>query len=346
MHDGFLVARPTNHRHGAADGGTVSGRDPQDDQLPGRSPCLESRPVVGVEVARVAAGLGRGAGIERPAPSGAARDDERGCKSGCGHPKAEVNQAHRHPLLVRAQPADPRSHPQQVELDVIRRLPASIGADGFKSSRRIHHETHPHRRKRPAPRHGQRRGEMNLFEDSFTTTSSPSCSGTTMQGRKRLRSRAGVERRRVRLPRSGERHLPLEITEDMSTEKLRQCLDGHPVFAQAPARSRQAWAARDLHSRQSRHRNVVPGPGAASAPRRAGGCRLDPVLCTTDSYYLPEGIQIRHGHQFEGFIASTRANDTRTTRRPRVLDLPWGALWLEVVNPRRRFARTSTASNR
>lgn len=58
-------------------------------------------------------------------------------------------------------------------------------------------------------------------------------------------------------------------------------------------------------------------------------------VTSSDTYYLPEGIQIRHGHQLERIH---RVDYERMTRRRRdgteVLDLPWGSLWiLEVMNP-------------
>jgi UDP-2,3-diacylglucosamine pyrophosphatase LpxH len=58
-------------------------------------------------------------------------------------------------------------------------------------------------------------------------------------------------------------------------------------------------------------------------------------ITTSDTYALPEGIQIRHGHQLE----SIHRVDYRRLMRKRkdgteVLDLPWGSLWiLEVMNP-------------
>jgi len=58
-------------------------------------------------------------------------------------------------------------------------------------------------------------------------------------------------------------------------------------------------------------------------------------VTSSDTYYLPEGIQIRHGHQFERIRRVDYSQITRTRRDgTEVLALPWGSLWiLEVMNP-------------
>jgi UDP-2,3-diacylglucosamine pyrophosphatase LpxH len=131
---------------------------------------------------------------------------------------------------------------------------------------------------------------------------------------------------------------PIEITDGIATEKLRQCLDGHPRFVRA---------LRDFLRRPSHRIVFVPGnhdldmvmKGPQDLFRRyvAGGVPEDRVHFVTesDTYYLPDGIQIRHGHQFERIH---RVDYRRLTRKRRdgteVLDLPWGSLWiLDVMNP-------------
>ncbi len=130
---------------------------------------------------------------------------------------------------------------------------------------------------------------------------------------------------------------PTEITEDIATEKLRLCLDGHPRFVHAL----KVFLAKE-------HRRIVflPGnhdlemwsPGPQELFKRYvapdAGERVH-FVTSSDTYYLPEGIQIRHGHQLERIH---RVDYDRMTRRRRdgseVLDLPWGSLWiLEVMNP-------------
>jgi UDP-2,3-diacylglucosamine pyrophosphatase LpxH len=130
---------------------------------------------------------------------------------------------------------------------------------------------------------------------------------------------------------------PTEITDEVATDKLRQCLDGHPRFVHAL----KAFLAKE-------RRRVVflpgnhdldmwfPGPQelfrryvAPSAPERVH------FVTSSDTYYLPEGIQVRHGHQLERIH---RVDYTQMTRKRRdgteILDLPWGSLWiLEVMNP-------------
>ncbi|MBZ0119784.1 MAG: metallophosphoesterase [Sandaracinaceae bacterium] len=131
---------------------------------------------------------------------------------------------------------------------------------------------------------------------------------------------------------------PTEITDALATEKLRQCLDGHPRVINAL----KAFVAKP-------HRRIVfiPGnhdldmwfPGPQELFRRyvAPGPAGERVrfVTSSDTYYLPEGIQIRHGHQLERIH---RVDYDRMTKKRRdgteILDLPWGTLWiLEVMNP-------------
>jgi UDP-2,3-diacylglucosamine pyrophosphatase LpxH len=131
---------------------------------------------------------------------------------------------------------------------------------------------------------------------------------------------------------------PTDITDEIATDKLRQCLDGHPRFVNA---------VKEFMSKPHRRLVFIPGnhdldmwfPGPQELFRRyvAPGDASARVTFVTssDTYYLPEGIQIRHGHQLERIH---RVDYERMTRRRRdgseVLDLPWGSLWiLEVMNP-------------
>jgi hypothetical protein len=138
--------------------------------------------------------------------------------------------------------------------------------------------------------------------------------------------------------RSFWRTTTAEITEEIAAEKLRQCLDGHPKFA---------GALRNFLSKGKRRIVYLPGNHDMEmwfeapqelfrhyvAPKGLGD--LVRFITDTDTYYLPEGIQIRHGHQFERIHRVDYAHMTRGRRdRRRVLDLRWGQLWiLEVVNP-------------
>ncbi|MEZ4339456.1 MAG: metallophosphoesterase, partial [Sandaracinaceae bacterium] len=131
---------------------------------------------------------------------------------------------------------------------------------------------------------------------------------------------------------------PTEITDAIATDKLRQCLDGHPKFVHA---------LKEFLAKERRRMVFLPGnhdldmwfPGPQELLRRmvAPGSAGDRVTFVTssDTYYLPEGIQIRHGHQLEHIH---RVDYDRMTRKKRdgteILDLPWGTLWiLEVMNP-------------
>lgn len=131
---------------------------------------------------------------------------------------------------------------------------------------------------------------------------------------------------------------PTEITEEVAAEKLRQCLDGHPRFV---------FALRRFLNRPRRTLVYLPGnhdldmwfaaPQALFKRYIAPGATAERVrfVTSSDTYYLPEGIQIRHGHQLERIH---RVNYSRMVRRRHdgkdILDLPYGSLWiLEVLNP-------------
>lgn len=131
---------------------------------------------------------------------------------------------------------------------------------------------------------------------------------------------------------------PIEVTDEVATEKLRQCLEGHP---------RWVHALKQFMEKPTRRLVYLPGnhdlgmwfPGPQELFRRyvAPGDAAERVrfITRSDTYYLPEGIQIRHGHQLEQIH---RVDYRKMTRKRRdgsvVLDLPWGTLWiLEVMNP-------------
>lgn len=129
---------------------------------------------------------------------------------------------------------------------------------------------------------------------------------------------------------------PTEITDEIATEKLRQCLDGHPRFVNA---------IRELLAKPGRRLVVLPGNHdldlVFSGPQELFRRYVSPdrtrvrFITSTDTYHLPEGIQIRHGHQLERIhrVDYSRLFAKRRDGRE-VLDLPWGSLWiLEVMNP-------------
>lgn len=131
---------------------------------------------------------------------------------------------------------------------------------------------------------------------------------------------------------------PLEVTPHIAAEKLRKCLDGHPRFVRA---------LRDFLAKDRRRLVYLPGNHDLdmwfTAPQElfrryvAPGDKAMRVRFITDNdtYYLPEGIQIRHGHQLERIHRVDYSHMTRTTKEGlEVLNLPWGSVWiLEVMNP-------------
>lgn len=129
---------------------------------------------------------------------------------------------------------------------------------------------------------------------------------------------------------------PTEITDEIATEKLRQCLDGHPRFVNA-LRELLAKPGRRMVFLPGNHDldMVLPGPQELFHRYVAPDRSRVRFITSTDTYYLPEGIQIRHGHQLERIHRVDYARLTKKRRDGReVLDLPWGSLWiLEVMNP-------------
>ena len=133
-------------------------------------------------------------------------------------------------------------------------------------------------------------------------------------------------------------HWPTEITEEIATEKLRVCLEGHP---------RVVLALRSFLSRPNRRVVYLPGnhdldmlfeaPQALFCRYVAPGDRALRVkfITNSDTYYLPEGIQIRHGHQLERIHRIQYSKPFREGRDGQpVLDIPYGSLWiLEIMNP-------------
>jgi len=135
---------------------------------------------------------------------------------------------------------------------------------------------------------------------------------------------------------------PTAITAEIATEKLRQCLEGHPKFV---------LALRRFVSKKNRRIVYLPGNHDVDmwfeAPQQlfrryvAPGEAAERVrfITSVDTYDLPEGIQIRHGHQYDRIHRVDYTNMTRKgPENSEILDLPWGSLWmLEVVNPAKKI---------
>ncbi len=131
---------------------------------------------------------------------------------------------------------------------------------------------------------------------------------------------------------------PIEITQEVAEQKLRLCLDGHPRFV-AALRSFLAKPERRLVYLPGNHDLDMWFPAPQELFKRyvAPGEAGDRVrfITSSDTYFLPEGIQIRHGHQLEPIHRVDYQNMTRKRKDGvEILDLPWGSLWiLEVMNP-------------
>jgi len=121
-----------------------------------------------------------------------------------------------------------------------------------------------------------------------------------------------------------------EITEHVAQEKVRLALDGHPVLAHALT---------DLLECEGTQITYIPGNHDIEmllpAAQRVFRERVAPGSLATrvvfidrsDTYHLPEGIQIRHGHQLES-VHSFDYRHLMSARRegPPIVALPWGSL--------------------
>ncbi|MEZ4224909.1 MAG: metallophosphoesterase [Polyangiaceae bacterium] len=134
---------------------------------------------------------------------------------------------------------------------------------------------------------------------------------------------------------------PTEVTEALAIDKLRRCLEGHP---------RAVAALRGFLERPGKRITYIPGnhdpelllPAVQDLLRRyvapgAAAGRLS-FVTASEVYSLPEGIQIRHGHQFEAIFRMDYKRLMLSERgRPEVMALPWGTLWcMQVLFPAKR----------
>jgi UDP-2,3-diacylglucosamine pyrophosphatase LpxH len=135
---------------------------------------------------------------------------------------------------------------------------------------------------------------------------------------------------------------PTEITADIATEKLRLCLEGHPKFVLALRRFVSRAHRRIVYLPGNHDLDMLFEPAQALFSRYVAPGELNErvrFITHTDTYYLPEGIQIRHGHQLERIHRIQYSKPFRKRRDgTEVLDLPYGSLWiLEVMNPVKEF---------
>lgn len=137
-------------------------------------------------------------------------------------------------------------------------------------------------------------------------------------------------------------HWPTEVTEELALEKLGRCLEGHP---------RAVAALKGFLERPGKRMTYIPGnhdpelllPAVQDLLRRyiapgALGSRLS-FVTSSEVYSLPEGIQIRHGHQFEAiFRMDYKRLMVEGKTHGAVLALPWGTLWcMQVLFPAKRW---------
>lgn len=185
---------------------------------------------------------------------------------------------------------------------------------------------------------GARPGELNPFEDFFSDDRFVELlshyDGLVRDGEVELILNGDIfDLLKVKI----DDKWPTEITGQVAAQKLQQCLEGHPRWVRG---------LRDFLAKPGRRVVYLPGNHDLDmwfhepqelfrryvAPSAAEKVRF---VTATDTYHLPEGIQIRHGHQLERIHRVDYNSMTRTLRDGReILDLPWGSLWiLEVMNP-------------
>ncbi len=121
-----------------------------------------------------------------------------------------------------------------------------------------------------------------------------------------------------------------EITEEVAAEKVRLALDGHPVMAEALTSLLQHEGTQITYLPGNHDIEfLLPSAQRAFRERIAPGSLATRVrfIDTTDTYHLPEGIQIRHGHQLES-IHQFDYKHLMSARRegPPIVALPWGSL--------------------
>ena len=196
---------------------------------------------------------------------------------------------------------------------------------------------------------GVRRDGSTRSRTSSTTNASPSCSTTTTAGAATdTRDRADPERRHLR-PAQGARSTapgrPRSPQRSPSASSGSASTATHASWprcarsCRSPTGAACTCRATTTSTCGSRRRR-----SCSSATSRPASWRARALHHRADTYYLPEGIQIRHGHQLEHIH---RVDYRRMTRKRKdgseVLDLPWGSLWiLEVLNP----AKLSSAAHR
>lgn len=138
----------------------------------------------------------------------------------------------------------------------------------------------------------------------------------------------------LKIPLDGR--FPDQVTEEMSARKLLLALEGHPVFCDAIVTFLERPTSR-LTVLPGNHDIdlLLPQVQEVFLERCAPGDLAERVTFITrsDTYYLPEGIQIRHGHQLEALNSFDYRNIL--VRRPGatpVIDFPWGSLFsLKVI---------------
>jgi UDP-2,3-diacylglucosamine pyrophosphatase LpxH len=135
--------------------------------------------------------------------------------------------------------------------------------------------------------------------------------------------------------------VPAEVTEEMAARKVLLCLEGHPVLCDAIVRFLERSANRIVYIPGNHDiEMLLPLVQETFLERCAPGDLAERVtfLTRSDTYYLPEGIQIRHGHQLEA--VNHFDYDNLLVHRPSgppVVNYPWGSLFsLRVILPNKK----------
>lgn len=118
-------------------------------------------------------------------------------------------------------------------------------------------------------------------------------------------------------------HFTTVITENVSEEKVRSVIEGHPIFFGAIKR----FLANPKHSMTyviGNHDQEMMWEKSKRLFEKGVGCPIK----WKHTYYLVDGVHIEHGHQYE---AANRVDPTRpflNTNLPEpIVNLPWGTLF-------------------
>ncbi len=118
-------------------------------------------------------------------------------------------------------------------------------------------------------------------------------------------------------------HYPVVLTENVSVDKIRAVIAGHPVFFDS-LRTFLAKSGNSLTYVVGNHDQEMLWKGC----RQLFEDRVGKPVNWRNIYYLVDGVHIEHGHQYEAVnrVDTNRLFLTENLPEP-ILNLPWGTLF-------------------